>query len=212
MPPGISGSLIPSGFLHDVLPSRFASELAEAGQSLHRRDVGRWWRRVAGQLGPVSSARAVLDVAVLPLLDLLDYEVLRLEPHGDGFAGSVGRKQAPLAVLLVLPWSALPASAWHDLQRAGRQTGARWGIVCTGQRLQIYDASRSWSRRTLDFDLTLVMADESSIITLWMLLHAQALAARLIDRMVAAADEHALGVCASLGDGVLQALGGLVSA
>ena len=140
----------------------------------------------------------MLDVAVLPFLDFLDYEILRLEPYGDGFAGSVGRKQSPLAVLLVLPWSALPTSAWHDLQRAGRQTGARWGIVCTGRRIQIFDASRSWSRRTLDFDLSLVMTDESSVLTLWMLLHARALAARLIDRIVAAADEHALGVCTPL--------------
>jgi hypothetical protein len=212
MPPGISGSLIPSGFLHDVLPSRFPTELAAAGRTAPFAALSRWWRRVHGQLGPASSARAVLDVAVLPLVRMLGYQVLHLEPHGAGFAGAVGVERSPLAVLLVLPWSGSPEDAWRDLQRAGRATGARWGVVCTGCRVRVFDATRTWSRRALDFDLQLVMADERSVLTLWMLATAAALDSRLLERVVAAADEHAIAVCASLGDGVLAALGALVAA
>lgn len=209
---GISGALIPAGFLADVVPGQFAGQLADANGAAPITALVRWWRRVSRELGPASSQRAVLDIAVLPLVQLLGYEVLHLEPCGPGFAGSVGMERRPLAVLLGLSWSSSPDECWRDVQRAGRTARAKWGIVCTGSRLHLVDVTRTWSRRALEFDLRHVMEDEPSVLTLWALMRAVSLATSFVDRVVKCGDDHTLAVCGSLGDGVLASLGALVEA
>ena len=146
MLPGISGALIAGAFLEDVLlPELLAGAPPDEGTPT-LASLQRWWRRVERQLGPASSARAVLDVAVLPLTDLLQFRVLQLEPHAGGFVGTIGVETHPVAVIRATLWDADPAAAWRDTVRAGRTARVSWGIVCSGRTLRIVDASRTWSR------------------------------------------------------------------
>ncbi len=215
MLPGVSGSLIAAGFLENVLHH----ELGAAGSTAPRRascaQLLRWWRRIERTLGPASSARAVLDIAALPLADLLGYTLLHLEPYADGFVGTLGHGTTAVAALRTTLWGVDAEAAWRDTVRAGRTAGTRWGLVYTGRRLRIIDASRTWSRRAVEFDLALSLDDERSMTTFWALACCRSLAtagpgtlANLVDR----SDEHGVSVCALLGDGVLDALTGLLTA
>jgi hypothetical protein len=216
MVPGTTGSLIAGGFLLDtVLPEIATGPLAPTRVD-HAR-LQRWWRRVAGALGPAVASRAVLDVAALPLVELLGYEVLHLERHGCGFAGLLGRRGAPVAALISTPWGADADAAWRDVIRAGRRADVEWGLICTGQALRLVDASRTWARRALDFTFAEALADERSATILAVLCRADTLAAAArpetsLTRLVERSDAHGLAVCASLGDGVLEALTALVNA
>jgi hypothetical protein len=211
MPAGISGALIPSGFLSEVWPVRFESEITAARRGMPASGLARWWRRARGYLGPVSTARSVLDIAVLPLLELLGYDVQRLGPHHEAFAGTLSVTGGSAAILLAVPWAASTEDAWRELQRAGRVAGVRWAMVCSGRRLQILDASRTWSRRAIEFDFEYVLNDEAALLAFWCLARPAALSG-FLDRVVEDADNHAVKVCGSLGDGVLSSLGALVAA
>ena len=212
--PGISGGLVASAFLEEVLlPEIDAGAAVDAAPSFPA--LQRWWTRVQRQLGPASSARAVLDVAALPLVEFLHYRVLHLEPHQGGFVGTIGAGNTPVAVLRTTLWGADPDLAWRDAVRAGRTARVSWGLVCTGPALRIVDASRAWSRRALDFDLAAALADRRSATALHALTCSAALAstdARSLARIVDRADAHGVRVCETLGGGVLDALTAILTA
>lgn len=212
---GVSGSLIAGSFLAGaVLPEVHSGPLAPT-RAEHAR-LQRWWRRVESVLGPASSARAVLDIAALPLVDLLGYEILELTPHAAGFAGVLGKNGVPLAVLQTTLWGHDADSAWRDVVRAGRAAGVGWGVIVTGRAIRVVDASRTWARRGLEFSLPEAMTDERAATLLRALCDAATLATQgeglRLDQLVARSDAHGLAVCTSLGDGVLEALGALGTA
>jgi len=71
---GVRGGLISGAFARDVLPTMPESvavprPIASA--------LASWTQRIEGTLGLTSSVRAIGDVAVLPLLDLLGFVVER---------------------------------------------------------------------------------------------------------------------------------------
>jgi hypothetical protein len=153
----------------------------------------------------------VLDIAVLPLVDVLGYEVSHLE-SGDGwFAGTLDAEKNRVAVLIVLPWSASVDEASRHLHRAARITGVKWAIVCSGRMLEVVDASRPWARRSVAFDLEHVLGDDASLVVFWSLARASGVRT-MVDRIVHEAEVHGIKVCGSLGDGVLTSLNALVSA
>ena len=213
MLPGISGSLIASTFLESVALAelRPASELTRLVRRLHQ-----WWRRVERTLGPASGARALLDMGALPLIELLGYDMLRAEPHGNGFIGSIGDGQTAIAVFTTTEWGGDADAAWRDTVRASRMTRARWGLVFTGRALRIVDGSRTWSRRAIDFDLVQVVSDERSATTLCALARcitlSEAGGLSPLEALVRRSDAHGAAVCASLGAGVLAALAALLGA
>jgi N-6 DNA Methylase/Eco57I restriction-modification methylase len=207
----ISGSLIPSGFLADHLAAQFESQVSAAKQSLPVSGFARWWRRAGRQLGPASSVRRVLDIGVLPLLDLLGYELLHLEPASEGFVGVLGLERKPIAVVLVLPWDFAADRTFRTAARIARTAGTRWCLAATGARLQVIDSSRPWSRRALEFDFERLIGDEHALTILWTLARASALV-DVLESVIARADAHTVAVCGSLSDGVLTSLSTLVTA
>src|SRR5688500_10748035 len=68
---GVEGRLVTASFARD-LPSVLAG--AEPMPPAVRRRAFAWWRRCESSLGPASAARAVADVALLPLLRLIGYQ------------------------------------------------------------------------------------------------------------------------------------------
>jgi hypothetical protein len=72
MTPAITGRLVSSAFIRDVLPSL---EGYREPSPVDRRRLDRWRDRVEETLGPAASPRAIADVATIPLLELLGLAV-----------------------------------------------------------------------------------------------------------------------------------------
>jgi hypothetical protein len=205
---GISGTLIPPGFLTDVFPSAFEAALNDARRHAPVTALLRWWRRVERETGPATSIRALFDIAARPLLDLLGFELEHAEPLGGSLVAVAAGGEARVIVLVPARGS-MAGHAWRDVQRAARTAHARYAFVITGSSLNLLDAARTWSRRSLEFHFPLVMADERAIVTFWALASGAGLQGNL-DDVIRAADAHAERVCASLSDGVLTSLGSLL--
>ena len=69
MIPGVRGGLISSAFARDVLPTM--AEAVGVPPPIAAA-LASWSLRVERTLGLTSSVRAIVDVAILPLLDLLE--------------------------------------------------------------------------------------------------------------------------------------------
>ena len=211
MLPGVSGSLITASFLQKAVLDDSVSNLVDA-RTL--RQVHRWWKRVERVCGPATSVRALTDVAALPLFDILGYRALQLEPQGNGFTGVLTRSGTDRVAVRISSWDTNPDSAWRDAVRAGRTAGSKWGLIFTGRRLCLVDARRTWSRRALQFELPIALNDDNSALAFLTLVPAADALSRDIplDDFVTQSDAHGLAVCASLGEGVLEALAALLTA
>ena len=176
------------------------------------RQLTRWWRQVSRSLGPASSARTVLDVAVAPLLHLLGHDRPVLTPHPLGLCGSVSGSDVSL---MTLPWSTPVRTAWRDAATRGLAGHSSWAMVSNGRSLRIVDCTRTWTRLGLEFDFEMLTASPKGVVALWWLANAEAMrtaGAGSLRASVASSDAHAARVCNSLGDGVLEALPRLASA
>jgi hypothetical protein len=216
MLPGVSGSLVSGSYLLEtVVPTLTRQTPVDTRRRLFQ--LQRWWARAEASLGPASSARAVLDLGALPLVDTLGYSVAHLEPQGTGFFGSLAIAGRPAAALCCALWAADADGVWRDAVRAGRVAGVRWALVYTGPRLRIVDASRTWVRHWLEFDVATALGDQRSAALLLALLAAQSLhvdgeRGSSLEGLVAASDLHGRRVCTALGGGVIEALTHLVNA
>jgi hypothetical protein len=203
---GFGGDLISHAFIAEQLERRAAAGTDREQQALFERRVVRWWRTVARSLGPASSARAVHDVAVLPLLELLEHD--RPSAFADPLGVGAVLPHAD-SVLLSVPWIAAPPAAWRDAVRRGLHQRASWALICNGRSLRIVDCRRSWSRAGIEFDFEKLTVDPAGIGLLRMLARAPTIAGgeqHSLRAIVTASDAHASNVCRSLSDGVLSAL------
>ena len=167
------------------------------------RQLARWWRHVNSTLGPASSARAVCDVAVAPLLALLGHHPPAMTPHEWGLTGSMGPSPT---VIVVLPWAASLDSSWTNVLRAALACGARWAMVTNGHSLRIVDCSRIWTRHAVDFDFAALLTDAKGVAALRVLAGPHS----TLETVAAESDRHSARVCHSLGNGVLAALPQLI--
>ena len=177
------------------------------------RALDEWSERRAGALGPASSARAVAEVALVPLLRILGFEIgRRVERESVTLVEAISPDGGVLPAIAVA-WSGSLEQVWREVVLDGIRADARWCFCCNGNALRIVDAQRTWSRRHLEFDLELVAHDGLEAV-LWSLARADAMAARppLLDRAAELSARHGVTVCRALGGGVLDALGALYRA
>jgi hypothetical protein len=205
MLPGVSGSLLAATFLERVLVPEFVASLSD---STTLRALHRCCRRLLRTLGPAASVRAIADVATVPLFDILGFRVVRLDPDGGGLVGTLNRSGGASIALRVASWGTDTQQQWRDAVRAGRAANTRWGLVFSGSHLRVVDAKRPWSRRSLEFDLAAMLSDERSLTALVGILQAAG-TAEALEGIVSRGERHGEAVCASLGRGVLDALGEL---
>lgn len=214
--PGVSGSLVTASYIDASLDTVFAGRLGESTRERAMRDLHRWVRRTQAALGPASADRAVIDIAVVPLLRLLGYEVDTLRrQHGIGFVGRLLFGGQAAATALVLPFGLPVGGAWRTAVRAGIDFETRWVLATNGVDLDLVDADRTWSRRVLSFDLRTAAQDRRSAALVWALARAESVARgrdgmALVDLVAAASDRHGSRVCAALGEGVLEAVSALL--
>lgn len=199
---GFGGGLISHAYLEEQVDSAIDA----SHQAPFARRAAQWWRGVIRTLGPASSPRAILDVAVTPLLDLLHHDPPATTATPVGLCGRLGPANT---VLFVVPWSVAPASAWRKAIQRGVASAAAWAIITNGRSLRIVDCTRTWTHDGIEFDFERLLLAPRGAAALWTLANAAAMAgtasptlrSRVID-----SDAHASRVCQSLSDGVLTAL------
>ncbi len=208
---GFGGDLISHAYVEqELLPA--AAGMSRDRLAAFERQLTRWWRQVSRSLGPASSARTVLDVAVAPLLHLLGHDRPVLTPYPSGLCGSVSGSDVSL---MTLPWSTPVRTAWRDAATRGLAGHSSWAMVSNGRSLRIVDCTRTWTRLGLEFDFEILIASPKGVVALWWLANAEAMrtaGAGSLRARIASSDAHAARVCNSLGDGVLEALPRLASA
>src|SRR5262245_48184485 len=205
MIPGVRGRLITASFIRDVLPSMpgFAALPAPVAARL-----GRWSVRLESALGPASGVRAITDVALVPLLDLLGFTCFHRADSETACAMRLGANRTSDVSAVVTRWGEPLDREWRPAVLAAIGSDARWCLCCNGRVLRLIDARRTWARDHIEFDLSQVGRDREAQAALWALLRAEALAgaAPFLDRAVGLSDRHGLEVCKALGTGVLEAL------
>ena len=212
MIPGIRGHLISAGFIEASLldlpgaadPPPAAVRALEAWA--HRRDVS---------LGPVSSVRAIAEIAVIPLLKILGFDLAtRQDDKGLVMLTATAPGDDVAVPVAVVPWEESLDRVWRTIVLRGVLADARWCLCSNGVGLRIVDARNTWSRHFLEFDLALVESEPRSRTVLWSLIRAETLAgpAPLLDRARVLSDRHGSAVSKALGDGMLDALGRVYSA
>jgi hypothetical protein len=208
MIPGLRGRLITASFVRDLFPDL---DGVHPAPSSFRRAVHLWWERTDATLGPASSIRAIADGAVIPLLDLLG---LRVDGRSDADGACVLRtncsgQRGP--DVLVVGWHTPLSRAWRTAVLGAIASDGRWSFCTNGTALRFVDARRSWSRDFFELDLTQVGGEQEASL-LWALARGASITAEhpLLDRAVEASARHGADVCRALGDGVLEAVAGLV--
>jgi hypothetical protein len=193
---GVSGSLVSAALLEE--------QTARTGVPAELRRILMAAMRC---LGPASSARHVFDALAAPLLRHFaqDWSIA-----SDSTAAMVAVLNGESRIAIVA------AGGWNmDLQELRRLTvraccpPCRWWIGTNGATLRLLDASRAYTRRSLDFDLPLLANDEMSMEALQRLFEDSAFAA--LDELVVRSERHRTAVGRSLQTGVEHALDALVA-
>jgi Eco57I restriction-modification methylase len=215
--PGVSGQLISHAFLdRELLPALLNSpDAIHAGA--RTRALDRWWRLVTVTLGPASAARAVLDVAVVPLLDLLGHGSPLMTAEDWGLVGVTESHRGARVLVVSVPWLTTIDSAWQRALRLGLADRARWSLVSNGQSLRIVDCARPWARLAVEFQFAALLRDPRGAIVLSALANHAALTERSdhgdsLMAIVARSGAYSSHVCRALGRGVLTALQELTNA
>jgi hypothetical protein len=205
---GVNGRLITASFASTELPL-----LAGVGEPPLEvaRAVARWDRVRHASLGPASSVRAVADVAVIPLLQMLGYSIAgrRETPFRCELVAAGACASLPV---LVTTWGEPLDIVWRDTVRGAISADARWCICSNGRALRLLDAHQTWARLHQEFDLESLAHVPDAAALFWTLLRPEAIGGLdpLLDRLVAGSARHGIDVCRALGDGVLDALGLLI--
>jgi hypothetical protein len=213
MPPAdggaaVRGGLISASFARDLLPSM--ADVSPLPRATAAR-LASWSRHLEATLGSTSSVRAITDVAVLPLVDLLGFSV---DTRVDREQTCVLRVSAGSSRLLVIVtgWGDSLERVWRSSVITAVATDARWCICCNGRAIRLVDGQHTWSRDYLEFDSSMLGQEPSEQQLFWTLLRAEALQGTtpLLDRAVESSRRHGVHVCRVLGDGVLDSLALLV--
>jgi hypothetical protein len=207
---GLRGRLVSASFAQSELAGMPG---AAAAPSAVIRALDSWSDQRAATLGPASSVRAVTDVALVPLLRILGFEVgRRVDREGVTLVEAISTDGSALPAFVVA-WSHSLDRIWRDVVLDGIRADARWCFCCNGTALRIVDAQRTWNRRYLEFDLELVTQNGLETV-LWSLVRADAMAVRppLLDRAAELSARYGVVVCRALGGGVLDALAALYRA
>jgi hypothetical protein len=212
--PGLTGRLISSSFAHDLLP---ALDGYTTIPPAHARAIERTARSVLSTLGPSSGARAVADTLVVPLLRTVGFAVTRRIDDRDWcllHLGPASPAEPGHAAAFVVGFNQPLSTAWRPSVKGGVAADARWTFCSNGSAFRVVDARHTWSRDYLEFDLSVLGESQLTQSAFWSLTRAESLlsAEPMLERAIALSARHGVEVCRALGDGVLEALQGLLAA
>ncbi|MBI2829140.1 MAG: N-6 DNA methylase [Acidobacteria bacterium] len=208
---GVRGRLISATFAETALHTLPGA--AEPPAAVVRA-LDAWSDRRESTLGPASSIRAIADAGVIPLLKILGFGIGRRTDEGTRVVLEAVASSGASVPVVIVPWNDPLDRGWRALVLDGVRADARWCFCCNGAALRVVDAHHTWSRHYLEFDLTLLSLEAPARTVFWSVIRAEAMAARppLLDRATVLSVRHGVSVCKALGDGVLDALGFLLTA
>jgi hypothetical protein len=210
MIPGVHGRLLTASFIRDRL--RTIPGFSTPPTTWARRLAG-YARRIESSLGAASGVRAITEVALLPLVDLLGLQVTRHRESNGTTRIELATGQQSELIALCAGWGEPLDRLWRSSVVEAIGADARWCLCCNGQALRLVDARRTWSRDYLEFDLILLGREAEAQAVLWAVGRAAAFTGQpaLLDTAVALSREHGVHVCRALGSGVLEALEALLA-
>jgi hypothetical protein len=211
-----SGDLLSRYFVEEFFESLFRVEVDRQAADRAKRTILRQRRDALRRLGPVCGPRQVHDLVTVPFAEALGYVEARAVPVGrDVLVTRCSSAGEASPVLLTVGWCGGLERAWRDALRAAAVADARFFVCFNGQDVRLLDARRAHARRHLQLDLDAALEDEDLFSLLWALLRPSAFhcttGVPFVERVIDASDGNTAGVCRSLRDGVLEALGELVA-
>lgn len=206
--PGLGGSLFPSQYLVERVLHDAVDPDARSTERV-RRELPRWWTRVASTCGPATGLRALFDVAAMPLFGLLGFRASHAVFDRHSARARLQTRAGTPVSLLIRPWAARRPAAWRSSAVAGQQDDAAWCIVFAPPYVSLVPTRGAAMRRS--FDVTLPDACcEESLVRLVRVLQARmfdaAPAGTPIDVLVKAGAAFQERVRADLQLGVIRAL------
>jgi Eco57I restriction-modification methylase len=232
------GTLVTRYFAEQYLREMFAGRLGEDTAAAAHASLERWRRGSALSLGPATSIRAMFDLAAAPIAATLGFEVgdPLPAPSGDLVLASLHAPGRVTLAVLATPWGENLDRAWHAAVRQAVRSDSRWCLCTNALQLRLVDTRRSYARSFVEFDIVAALEDAATFAVLWGLLRAEVFAAlehgvgvpgrgrdaratvccaipanSLFETIAEKAAARAAGVSRSLHEGVLEALGALVS-
>lgn len=150
---GISGSLLPGGYLSSAFAGDALSlNLARLDRTTVQR-ASRAWRLAAGRCGPATSVRALFDFVAEPLFAALGYRTVDWSLRRDAGEATLRTSSGVPVALVLLPWGASATSAWRDAFRLAKAAQAEWAFILAPPFLTLARVSGASTRQRLDFSL-----------------------------------------------------------
>ena len=162
---------------------------------------------VEHEAGPAWPARLVFDRIAAPFCRALGFDVLPGGGDTKVCRGSLHQNGSLAAVVIAFAFGQEAGTLWRDSVRAGIGVGVRWCYCFTGPALRVFDASRTHSRRYVEFELGGPAHGAALDIAITVLSSPGAL-----QQALALSERHRAAVRDSLQVGVHDALGHLTSA
>ena len=211
MIPGLSGSLLS----HDAL-SGALMQIRHGSPLSNYRWFHTWHRQIVRDMGPSSTARHVYDRVAVPLVSALGLSLTpaALPDSADGIHSLLSKEGTPVAMFVTTAWGRDPASTWREAVRAAIGRGLKWSVVVNGPVVRIFDATHTYSRRFVQFDLEITAHDRTALDFFCALLGADGFSGRetALDRARTLSEHHRAAVRTSLQQGVYDALVSLLRA
>ena len=210
--PGVTGPLVSGVFAERRLTDLFAGQLGESTRQRACHAVGSWYRQHGSRLGPASSLRTLVGSGAGPLVEALGFHMYESRDQTRGrMLPTVARAVGATLPVAVFPWGEPMDRSWTDIARLATQASAEWVACFNGRILRLCDARRTYARDFIDFDLEVIATAPASFALFWGLLRPEALG-ELTRRIAVESARHGVAVCASLRDGVREALALLLQA
>ena len=159
------------------------------------------------EAGPTWSARLVFDHIAVSFCRALGFDVLPGGGDGRSCRGLLHLNGTPAAVVIAFPFGQEPGILWRESVRIGIGAGLRWCYCFNGPSVRVFDATRTHSRRFVEFDLV-GMADPATLSLTMNVLGGP----QLLESAVAVSERHRTAVRDSLQLGVQEALTQLTGA
>jgi hypothetical protein len=199
----VAGHLVSASYLERHLEQR-----PDALRFAERRQLAPWRTRCAS-LGPASGLRAMIEIGIDPLAQLLGFSGVD-DLHYDERTAVATLGHTRTVTALVTAWAEPLDGFWKIAVIEARRRRASWCLLFNGLSLRLVDARRVYSRRFAEIDLDAAADEPATAAALWALCGVAAFDNEAgsqtgIAQLVAASEFHGAEVCRSLRTGVLGA-------
>jgi hypothetical protein len=211
MIPGLSGSLLSHDALSGALP-----QIRRGAPITDYRWFHTWYRQTVREMGPTSTARHVYDRVAAPLTSALGLVLVpaAVPDSAGGIHAFLCKDHTTIALLVATAWGRDPATVWREAVRAAIGHGLKWSVVVNGAAVRIFDATHTYARRFVQFDLEITANDRTALDFFYALLGADGFSTgeTALDRARILSEQHRAAVRTSLQQGVYEALTSLLRA